>query len=465
MANQLLTISMITNRALPVLANLCVLSDKLNRQYDKEFGQKGKKIGGTANVRLPPRYLGTFGPALNVEPSVETYVPVNILYQFHVDIQFNTINMLLDIDDFEHRFLHPACIAVGNRVDSDCAYFAYQNTANRLGTPGVTPTQFKSFSDSRALLVSEGMPKGLTPTAVLHPFASSSMADAMKGLFNPQATIDEFFEEGMIARKTAGADWFEDPNIANYSTGSFIGTPVLAGVATGNSSGGTFILTSGWAQSGVMEISGLTNSSAVAAVGDTIQIAGVYPVNPQNRSRYGNTLKQFVVLPATGYAQVTGVAQPGGPQFNGYPSTTVATGGASNGTFNAVTGVYSAHASTGTVSLTVAECLISGGQFQNVKTTSAFASTPAVTMNGGAALATSSTENLYFHRDFMALAVVDLPLPRTAVEAERAYDEDLGLSIRIATQYTINNDAEPTRMDIAYGMASLYRSLATRVSG
>ena len=37
--------------------------------------------------------------------------------------------------------------------------------------------------------------------------------------------------------------------------------------------------------------------------------------------------------------------------------------------------------------------------------------------------------------------------------------------IRIATQYTINNDAEPTRMDIAYGMASLYRNLATRVSG
>ena len=87
------------------------------------------------------------------------------------------------------------------------------------------------------------------------------------------------------------------------------------------------------------------------------------------------------------------------------------------------------------------------------------------TINGGAAAATSSTENLYFHRDAFALAFVDLPLPRTAVEASRAYDEDLGLSIRIATQYTINNDAEPTRMDVAYGFASLYRSLGVRVSG
>jgi P22 coat protein - gene protein 5 len=445
---------MITNRALPVLANQCILTDKFNRQYDKEFGQKGRKIGATCNVRLPPRYLGTFGPALNVEPSTETYVPVPILYQFHTDIQFNTINMLLDIDDFEERFIHPVCVAVGNRIDSDGAYFAYQNTANRVGTPGTTPTAFRNFSDARAILASEGMPKGMMPSAVLHPLASSSMADSLKGLFNPQAKIDEFFEEGMVARKTAGADWFEDPNIANYSTGSFLGTPVLAGITS--AVGGSAIITSGWAQTGVLNLSGLTASSAACYVGDTIQIAGLYPVNPQNRGRYGNTLKQFVVLPPGGYAQINGVAAPGGPQF---ASATLA-----NGTFSAATGLYTATAG-GLLAITVGECVITGGQFQNCAATSAFTGTPAVTLNGGAALATASTENLYFHRDAFALAFVDLPLPRTAVEASRAYDEDLGLSLRIATQYTINNDAEPTRVDVAYGFASLYRSQAVRVSG
>jgi hypothetical protein len=453
-ANTLLTISEITNRALPVLANTCILTDKFNRQYDKEFGQKGKKIGATCNVRLPPRYLGTFGPALNVEPSTENYVPVNILYQFHVDIQFNTINMLLDIDDFEERFIKPACIAVGNRIDSDGAYFAFQNTANRLGTPGTTPTSFKTFSDSRAILVSEGMPKGMMPVSVLHPLASSSMADSLKGLFNPQAQISEFFEEGMVASKTAGADWFEDPNIANYTTGTFTGTPVLAGVTS--SSGGSAIITSGWAQTGVFNISGLTNTAAQCQVGDTIQVAGLYPVNPQNRGRYGNNLKQFVVLPPGGYAQMTGSAAPGGPQFA--PATLAA------GTFNAATGTYTSSGS-GTLAITVGECAIIGGQFQNCAATSAFTGTPAITINGNAASGTASTENLYFHRDAFALAFVDLPLPRTAVEASRAFDEDLGLSIRIATQYTINNDAEPTRMDVAYGFSSLYRSMAARVSG
>src|SRR6266850_2309577 len=159
---------MITNRALPVLANLCTLTDKFNRQYDQEFGQKGKKIGATANVRLPPRYLGTFGPALNVEPSTENYVPVSILYQFHVDIQFNTVNMLLDIDDFEQRFIHPACIAVGNRIDSDGAYFGFQNTGLQGGTLGTPPTSYLAFALARANLVSEGMPKGEMPSVVVH---------------------------------------------------------------------------------------------------------------------------------------------------------------------------------------------------------------------------------------------------------------------------------------------------------
>lgn len=452
MANQLLTISMITNRALPVLANTCVVTDKFNRQYDKEFGQKGRKIGATCNVRLPPRYLGTFGPALNVEASTENYVPVSILYQYHVDIQFNTINMLLDIDDFEQRFIMPACMTVGNRIDSDGSYFAMQNTANRIGTPGTPPTSYKNFSDARALLISEGMPKGSMPSVVLHPLASSSMADSLKGLFNPQADISKHYETGMVAARTAGADWFEDPNIANYTTGTLDGTPVLAGATS--VAGGTALLTSGWAQTGTFEIAGLGSATAQCYVGDTLQIKGVYPVNPQNRGRYGNTLKQFVVLPPGGYAQMAGAAAAGGPQF--------ATNTPTNGTFNATTGLYTSK-SDGTLTVTVGECLISGGQFQNAS--AAPVSPYTVTINGGAAAATSSTENLYFHRDAFALAFVDLPLPRTAVEASRAYDEDLGLSIRIATQYTINNDAEPTRMDVAYGFASLYRSLGARVSG
>jgi len=446
---------MITNRALPVLANKCVLTDKFNRQYDEEFGKKGSKIGGTCNIRVPPRYVGTFGPALNVEPSAEQYVPVSILYQYHVDIQFNTINMLLDIDEFESRFIHPACKAVANRLDSDGAYFAFQNTANLGGTFGTPPTSYLSFALARAVLVAEGMDGEMDPVTVLHPIAQAYMADSLKGLFNPQARIANAYETGMIAKKTAGFDWFEDSNIAAYTTGALPGTPVLAGATS--PTGGTALLSTGWAQTGTFEISGITASTAACKVGDVLQVSGVYPVNPQNRNQYSNTLKQFVVLPPAGYAQVSGVATTGGPQFA--PATL------NHGTFTATgtnAGLYTANGS-GLLTVTVGECLIYGGQFQN--SSAAPVSPYTVTINGGAASSTVSTQHLAFARDAYALAMVDLPLPRTAVEASRAYDEDLGMSIRVATQYTINNDAEPTRMDIAYGYASLYRSLGYRIAG
>lgn len=454
MANQLLTISEITNRALPVLANELVVTDKFNRQYDKEFGQKGKKIGATCNIRLPPRYIGTFGPALNVEPSTENYVPVSILYQYHVDIQFNTINMLLDVDEFEDRFIHPACITAANVVDSYGAYFAMQNTAQRQGTPGTPPGSSQTaqqalqpFTNARAQLVLEGMPKGIMPVCVLNPIANAFLTPALSGLYNPQARIAEQYETGLVAAKTAGADWFEDANIANYSTGQLLGSPVV------NSTPGSAVLTSGWAQTGVLTLSGLTNSSAGPVVGDTIQLAGIYPVNPQNRGRYGTSLKQFVVLPPGGYAQQTGALIPGGPQFAAATLT--------NGSFNSTTGQYTA-SSGGKLDLTIGDCVITGGQFQNCVGT---VSGNVVTINGGAAYQTSSTENLYFQRDAYAMAFVDLPLPRTAVEASRAYDDDLGIALRICTQYTINNDAEPTRIDLAFGYSSLYRSLGVRVSG
>jgi hypothetical protein len=39
------------------------------------------------------------------------------------------------------------------------------------------------------------------------------------------------------------------------------------------------------------------------------------------------------------------------------------------------------------------------------------------------------------------------------------------MSIRVVSQYTINNDSEPTRADVLYGPASLYRTLGLRVAG
>lgn len=448
MSNNLLTISYITNEGLVVLENELTFSDGVDKQYAAEFGVNGAKIGATANIRRPPRYVGTFGPALNVEDTNETYVPVSLNNQFHVDVQFTTADMLLSMDLFKTRVLKPMMATVANRVDSDGLNFAYQNTAQAVGTMGVTPSSYLTFALANAQLVNEAVPDGAR-RMVVDPITAATACDGIKGLFNPQISISEFFRKGLINRETAGFDWYQDQNVVSFTSGAGGGSPTLTATTH------TGILSSGWAQSGFIETEGWTASAAARVkVGDIIQIAGVYPVNPQSRTRYGNSLKQFVVLPPGGYtSNPTGTAT-AGLQFAAATLT--------SGTFDASTGVYSS-TSGGALSILIGECAITGGQFQNC--TSPSSTTAALTINGGAAAATTGPQSIAYHKSAFALATADLPLPRGVQDAARASDSDMGMSIRMVTQYTINNDALPTRCDILYGWAGLYRNMAVRVLG
>jgi hypothetical protein len=447
-SNNLLTISYITNEGLVVLENELVFADGVDKQYASEFGINGAKIGAVCNVRRPPRYIGTFGPALNVEDTNETYIPVPLNYQFHVDVQFTTADLLLSMDLFRTRVLKPMMATVANRVDSDGLYFAYQNTAQAVGTFGTTASSYLTYALANAQLVNEAVPAG-PRRVVIDPTTQAYATDGVKGLFNPQINISDAYRKGMINRDTAGLDWYTDQNVVSFTTGAGGGSPTLANTTH------TGIISSGWAQSGFIETTGWTAAAAARVkVGDILQIAGVYPVNPQSRTRYGNTLKQFVVLPPGGYTQnPVGTATPG-LQF--------AAASLTSGTFDASTGVYSS-TSGGALSIYIGECVITGGQFQNA--TAPSSTTAAITVNGGAAAATVSPQGIAYHKTAFALASADLPLPRGVQDAARASDSDIGMSMRMVTQYTINNDAMPTRCDILYGWAGLYRNMAVRVLG
>jgi hypothetical protein len=153
--------------------------------------------------------------------------------------------------------------------------------------------------------------------------------------------------------------------------------------------------------------------------GDVIQIANVYAVNPQNRQAYGsNKLRNFVVQ----------------------ADVTVAT--------------------SGTTSVIVSPAVITAGQFQNVSVTSPGASAVTPFNNTGVV----SPQNIVMHRNAFCLAVADLVLPEGVHFSGRASDKELGLSIRVVRQYTINNDSIPTRLDVLYGWAPLYPELACRVA-
>jgi hypothetical protein len=102
------------------------------------------------NVRKPGRFIGTTGPALNVEDFNETSVPVTLSTQFHVDTQFTTQDLALSLDMFSDRVLKPAVAAIANKIDFDGLTMAKNSTANIVGSAGTPPTGLITYLTAQA---------------------------------------------------------------------------------------------------------------------------------------------------------------------------------------------------------------------------------------------------------------------------------------------------------------------------
>ena len=416
MSNTLLTISKITNEALMVLENELTFTSEVDRNYDDQFAVVGAKIGATVNVRRPGRFIGTTGPALNVEDLNETSVPVTLSTQFHVDTQFTTQDLALSLDMFSDRILKPAVAAIANKIDFDGTTTAALNTANIVGTAGTPPTGLYTYLSAQAYLDSEGAPRDGRRSVTIEPFTSATIVDSLKGLFVPQEAIGEQYRKGLMGRDSAGCNRKMDQNVVSQLFGSWTGSSAGSITINGASQG----LSSGWASTSTLNIT--ATAAGTLNQGDTFTIAGVYAVNPQNRQAYGNNkLRNFVVT-----------------------STTALT--------------------NGNTSVTVSPALIYSGQFQNVTASPAASAVVTPFSIGVSATGTYSPQNILMHRNAFTLAVADLELPEGVHFAGRASDKEIGLSMRVVRQYTINNDSIPTRLDVLYGWAPLYPELSCRIA-
>jgi hypothetical protein len=312
---------------------------------------------------------------------------------------------------FSDRILKPAIATVANKMDRDGLVVAKNNTANIVGTAGTAPTGLITYLTAAAYLDSEGAPRDGRRSCTIEPFTSSTIVDSLKGLFVPTESISSQYTKGLMGRDSGGMNWYMDQNVVSQTFGSYSSATLSCNVTTA-----TGFLTSGWAYSSNITI-GSASAASTLNQGDTFTIAGVFAVNPQNRQSYGK-LRNFVVQSTT------------------------------------------AIGSGGTATVTVVPAVITAGQFQNVSVTSSGSQTVTPFNNTGVV----SPQNILMHRNAFTLACADLELPEGVHFAGRASDKELGLSIRVVRQYTINNDSIPTRLDVLYGWAPLYPELACRIA-
>ena len=402
MANSLLTIDMITRKALEILENNLVITRNVNRQYDDSFAVEGAKIGSTLRIRLPDRALVTDGAALQVQDDNEQFTTLSVSSQKHIGVNFTSAELTMQLDDFADRVLKPRISQLAASIDADVAN-AFKTIGNSVGTPGTVPSTSLVLLQAQQKL-NENAAVMSPRYATVNPAANAGLVEGMKGLLNPTDTISKQFKNGMMGTGVLGFDEINmSQSIKVFTTGSRSATGGTTSAAV-SSEGATTIAVTG------------AGASATIKAGDVFTVADSYAVNPQTRESTGS-LFQFVAL----------------------ADVTLSGAGAGNIT---VAAMYSASHALATV-----DALPGNSK--------------AVTFVGAAS--TAYPQNLIYHKDAITFATADLLLPQGVDMAARAVHN--GISLRIVRQYDINNDRLPCRIDVLYGYSTIRPPMACRLWG
>ena len=365
MANSILTIDMITRKALEILENNLVLTRNVNRQYDDSFAVEGAKIGSTLRIRLPDRALVTDGAALQVQDDNEQFTTLTVASQKHIGVNFTSAELTMQLDDFAERVLKPRISQLASSIDADVAN-AYKSIGNTVGTPGTTPSTSLVLLQAQQKL-NENAAVMSPRYATVNPAANAGLVEGMKGLFNPTDTISRQFKNGMMGMGVLGFDEINmSQSIKQHSTGTRAATGTVTAAAVTAEGSSTLTLTVG--------------SGETIAVGDVFTIADCFAVNPQTRESTGS-LFQFVALAST-------------------TATTTAT--------VTVAPMYSANHALATM-LTLP------------------ANAKAVVFVGAAS--TQYPQNLVYHKDAITFATADLLLPQGVDMAARAVHNGISLRV------------------------------------
>lgn len=412
MANTILTPGEIVREILMILRNNLGFTRHVTRKYDNRFANSGGKKGDTIDLRLPSRFIVKDGAVMVLQDYVEQSVPLKLEHQFHTAISFTTKDLTLTMDDFKRQAsLESQISEISNEIDRVGMLETYREVSNFVGTPGVTPSTSNVYLNGGALMSEEAVPTR-PRYAVITPRMEATIIPGLQGLQHSGPQITRQYEDGSMGR-AMGFDWEMDQNAPTHTIGALGGTPQVSGANQTGSS----ILTSGW-----------TNAAAIRLNrGDIIQFAGVYAVNPKSRQSTGQ-LRGFVVT------------------------------------------ADSASDASGVMTIPISPPLVPpdsmGNPVQYQTVSASPANGAAVTTFGAVSTYQNvvSPQGMLFHPEAFVFASVDLEMPPN-VWGDRVADDDLGISVRILKQYSINDDQVPCRVDVLCGWKAPRPLLAARVVG
>lgn len=403
----LLEPTVIAMEALMMFENNMVMGAHIHRKYKKEF----KKVGDTITIRKPVKFTVTKARTRTESGVTEPSVTLQVATQAHVSWDFTSVDLTMTIEEYSERYIKPAANVLANTVDADLTAL-YDDVYNEVHESSgfVTPASFIVLGKAGQRLDEEAVPQD-GRVLVLNPAGNWSLANALRTVYVKEVA-KPILQRGYLAT-IANFEIFMDQNIKAHTVGDFAssGCSVVVGSVGATINGTSLAL----GQFTVVD-------TEVLKVGDVFTIAAVYAVNPVSGLSTGE-LRQFVV---TADASCAGTETTTGRDVTVYISPEIID-----------TGAYK----------TVNQDPVNGA---------------AVTIVGSAGM--SIPQNLAFHKNAFALVTVPLEMPH-GVWGARASNKKTGLSIRVLKAYDVDDDEEICRMDILYGVKTLYPELACRLSG
>jgi hypothetical protein len=404
MANSTLQIDVIAKEALRILDNELVMAKLVHRGHESDFGNamNGYEAGDAISIPRPTDFTVRDGAVASNQDVVEGKVTLTVDKQKGIDFGFTSKELTLDIGELSERVIKPAMVQLANQVDLDVMNL-YKQVPNWTGTAGQTINSFADFAKGPELLDQYAVPQE-GRAAVLSPGDHWALLGSQTALYIQDAARGAYRQGslGMIG----GVDTYMSQNVPAHVVGADV-TSVTVNQALTTSTV-TYASVKDTMEQTITIAGGTLNA------GDVITIADVNAVNPVTKADLGFA-KQFTVVS------------------------------------------YSAN------SLVISPAMIWTGAFKNVAVTSSVTDLTGKTITAIGTAAASYRQNMVFHKNAFALAMVPMVVPPGASSVSRQSYK--GTSVRLIPSYDATNDRSNYRLDVLYGVKAIDPRLATRLSG
>lgn len=404
MSNAPLTADIIAKAAVAVLDNELVMAKKVFRGYEEEFSKNinGYTPGQTISIRRPTDFTVRDGATMNLQDVTEGKFSLTVDKQKGIDFSFTSSDLTLNIRELTDRVIKPGMVQLANQVDQDLMAL-YKDIPSWVGTPGQTINSYADFAVGPQRMDEYANPAD-GRCAVLSPADHWGLLGSQTGLFIQDAAKGAYRQGslGMIG----GLDTYMSQNIPTHTVGSDVTTVTI------NQS----VTTSTISYSSVKDTDQQTITIAGGALnpGDVFTIDNVNAVNPVTKADLG-FLKQFTVV--------------------SYSSNT----------------------------LVFSPAMIWTGAFKNVAVASGTTDLNSAALTFVGTASTGYRQNLMFCKNAFALVSVPMVKPPGAVDVSRQSYK--GTNVRVIPVYDGTNDVSKWRLDILYGVKTVDKRLAHRVSG